>query len=166
MTTGSITFVNCNLPLKRYFYQVTGIPLSRAASLGRFGELTALHYLKKKGFYLWERNWRLKKGEIDIVGRLDDTLVIVEVKTRWLVSTKHDESLALLNYNHRKHLKVRALTQHYIDATRVRQSREKIRSFRIDVMAIDLTTKWGILPKVKSITHVEGVQSGLNDRGE
>jgi len=161
MTTGSITFVNCNLPLKRYFYQVTGIPLSRAAILGRFGEKRALNYLKKKGFYLWERNWRLKKGEIDIIGRIDDTLIIVEVKTRWLVSTNYDESLALLNYTHRKHLKVRALAQHYIEATRTRQSREKIRSFRIDVVAIDVTTKWGILPKVKSITHCEGVQSPL-----
>lgn len=162
MTTRSITFVNCNLPLKRYFYQVTGIPLSRAAILGRFGEITALKYLKKKGFFQWERNWRLKRGEIDIVGRIDDTLVIVEVKTRWQVSTHRDESLALLNYNHRKHLKVRALAQHYIEATRTRQSREKIRSFRIDVIAIDLTTKWGLVPRVKSITHCEGVQSALN----
>jgi putative endonuclease len=163
MTTSSITFLNCNLPLKRYFYHVTGIPLSRAAILGRFGELKALRYLKKKGFYLWDKNWRLKKGEIDLVGRLDDTLIIVEVKTRWLIYTSKDESLALLNYNHRKHLKVRALAQHYIEATRVRQSREKIRSFRIDVIAIDVTTKWGFLPKVTSIIHREGVQSALNN---
>jgi putative endonuclease len=162
MRTGSITFVNCNLPLKRYFYQATGIPLSRAAILGRVGELMALNYLKKKGFRLWERNWRLKKGEIDIIGRIDDALIIVEVKTRWLVSTNYDESLALLNYTHRKHLKVRSLAQHYIEATRVRQSREKIRSFRIDVIAIELTTTWGVLPKIKSITHCEGVQSALN----
>jgi putative endonuclease len=125
----------------------------------------ALNYLQKKGFRLWEKNWRLKKGEIDIIGRIDDTLIIVEVKTRWPVSTNNEESLALLNYNHSKHLKVRALAQHYIAATRVRQSREKIRSFRIDVVALEFTTKWWFLPKIESITHCEGVQSAFNSHG-
>ena len=109
MISNNIMFANCNLRLKRYFYHVTGIPLSRAALLGRFGELRALSYLKTKNFHLWEKNWRLKKGEIDLIGRIDDNLIIVEVKTRWLVSTTNQsESVALLNYDHRKHIRVRA----------------------------------------------------------
>ena len=162
MRTSNRTFAPCTLPLRRYFHRVTGIPLSRTAILGHFGELMALNYLQKQGFRLWERNWRLKRGEIDIIGKIDDTLIIVEVKTLWLIKKNYDESLALLNYNQRKHVKVSALAQHYIAATRVRQSREKIRSFRIDVVALELTTKWWLLPKMESIIHCEGVQSSLN----
>lgn len=50
--------------------------------LGRAGEDLAADFLKKKGYKILERNWRLGDLEIDIIAMDGDTLVMVEVKTR------------------------------------------------------------------------------------
>ena len=34
------------------------------------------------GYTVLERNWRFQKAEIDILARKDDTLAVIEVKTR------------------------------------------------------------------------------------
>jgi putative endonuclease len=51
-------------------------------SLGRWGERIAERYLTRRGLKVLERNWRCRLGEIDLVLREDDTLVVCEVKTR------------------------------------------------------------------------------------
>ncbi|RJL21758.1 YraN family protein [Bailinhaonella thermotolerans] len=50
--------------------------------LGRFGEKVAADFLGSIGYSIIERNWRCRSGEIDIVAREGDALVVVEVKTR------------------------------------------------------------------------------------
>ncbi|MBI2040320.1 YraN family protein [Candidatus Microgenomates bacterium] len=50
---------------------------------GNYGEDLACEYLKKHGYKILERNFRIRGGEIDIVAKDDDYLVFVEVKTRW-----------------------------------------------------------------------------------
>ena len=50
--------------------------------LGRWGEQLAAKHLEAKGYVLLERNWRCRRGEIDLVTRGGDVLVFVEVKTR------------------------------------------------------------------------------------
>ena len=50
--------------------------------LGRYGEDVAARHLVEQGIIVVERNWRCEIGEIDIVGRDGDVLVICEVKTR------------------------------------------------------------------------------------
>jgi putative endonuclease len=50
--------------------------------LGKFGEDLAARHLVGAGFTIIVRNWRCAAGEIDIVARDRDALVIVEVKTR------------------------------------------------------------------------------------
>lgn len=49
---------------------------------GAFYEEKACLYLKKKGFKILERNFRVRQGEIDIVARDEGILVFVEVKYR------------------------------------------------------------------------------------
>ncbi len=51
-------------------------------ALGRYGEDVASRHLVESGFAILERNWRCDAGEIDIVARDGDTLVVCEVKTR------------------------------------------------------------------------------------
>ncbi len=51
-------------------------------ALGRWGEDAAAQYLTRKGYALLETNARTPYGEIDLVARLGDTLIFVEVKTR------------------------------------------------------------------------------------
>ncbi|MBI2315390.1 YraN family protein [Candidatus Daviesbacteria bacterium] len=50
---------------------------------GNYGEDRACEYLKKQGYKILERNFRIRGGEIDIVGKDGETLVFIEVKTRW-----------------------------------------------------------------------------------
>ncbi|MEO8330325.1 MAG: YraN family protein [Candidatus Nanopelagicales bacterium] len=51
-------------------------------ALGRYGEDVATRHLQAQGFVVLDRNWRCDVGEIDIVAREGDTLVVCEVKTR------------------------------------------------------------------------------------
>jgi putative endonuclease len=58
-------------------------------ALGRFGEQLAVHHLQATGLEVLDRNWRCSIGEIDIVARDGDTLVICEVKTRRSLTFGH-----------------------------------------------------------------------------
>jgi putative endonuclease len=51
-------------------------------SIGQRGEDAAAHYLETQGLRLLERNYRCRGGEIDLVMRDRDTLVLVEVRLR------------------------------------------------------------------------------------
>ena len=50
--------------------------------LGRSGEDSAALHLQDAGCEILVRNWRCSEGEIDIIARERDVLVICEVKTR------------------------------------------------------------------------------------
>lgn len=50
--------------------------------LGNKGENLAIALLRKKGYTILAENWRFGKNELDIVARIGDTMVFVEVKTR------------------------------------------------------------------------------------
>lgn len=50
--------------------------------LGKKGEDTAAHYLEKMKYKILKRNYRNRRGEIDIIASFNKTLVIVEVKAR------------------------------------------------------------------------------------
>jgi len=50
--------------------------------LGKLGEDLAVDYLKKNGYTILDTNWTFQKAEIDIIARTENTLAIVEVKTR------------------------------------------------------------------------------------
>jgi putative endonuclease len=52
-----------------------------AKQRGVDGEQKAVDYLISKNYKILHRNWRTKKGEIDIIAQIDDTIVFVEVKT-------------------------------------------------------------------------------------
>lgn len=94
--------------------------------LGQTGEDLALEYLQKKGYFLLGRNIRLKFGEIDLLMKDKNTLVVVEVKT------KSNPNFGLPQEevdNHKKHkliLLARAVAQKFPDS-----------KIRIDVVAVD-----------------------------
>ncbi len=52
-------------------------------SVGNQGENLACDYLKKQGYKILGRNYRIRGGEIDIVATDQNYLVFVEVKTRY-----------------------------------------------------------------------------------
>ena len=49
---------------------------------GPRSEDRACDYLRAQGYRLLARNWRVSRGEIDIIAREGETLVFVEVKAR------------------------------------------------------------------------------------
>jgi putative endonuclease len=50
--------------------------------VGILGEKIALDFLRQNGYRIIETNYRCSEGEIDIIARLEETLVFVEVRTR------------------------------------------------------------------------------------
>jgi putative endonuclease len=58
------------------------VPVRAKDACGRFGEELATSHLISQGLIVLDRNWRCDVGEVDIVAREGDVLVICEVKTR------------------------------------------------------------------------------------
>ena len=50
--------------------------------LGKWGEDVALAYLLDQGYRLLDRNWHQGHRDLDLIMQQDDTIVIVEVRTR------------------------------------------------------------------------------------
>lgn len=51
-------------------------------NLGKKGEELAVKYLRDKKYRILQTNWYYKKAEVDIIALKNNTLVVVEVKTR------------------------------------------------------------------------------------
>ena len=60
----------------------TDLTSGRRHALGRYGERVAALHLTDLGMIVLDRNWRCEAGEIDLVLRDGDVLVVCEVKTR------------------------------------------------------------------------------------
>lgn len=54
----------------------------RSTQVGADGETLVASFLLAKGATIIARNWRIKEGEIDLVARIEGTLIFVEVKSR------------------------------------------------------------------------------------
>jgi putative endonuclease len=64
-------------------YETTPAPkLATAAEIGAYGERVAGAFVRRHGYKVLTRNYKVTDGEIDLVCRHGDVLVFVEVKTR------------------------------------------------------------------------------------
>lgn len=54
----------------------------RDLEFGKFAEELAAQYYLARGYQILERNWRYKRIEIDIIARLGNEIIFVEVKAR------------------------------------------------------------------------------------
>ncbi len=73
------------MPLADLVARVRGC-LFPIETLGRRGERAAVKYLKRQGYIILHRGYRILGGELDVVAVDGHTVVFVEVKTR----TTHD----------------------------------------------------------------------------
>ncbi len=78
--------------------------------IGSIGEQLAVDYLKNKGYYILDRNYRTKLGELDIVAKKNNLIVFIEVKTR--TSDKFGVPSEAVNYKKQK--TIQKLSQQYI----------------------------------------------------
>jgi putative endonuclease len=56
--------------------------VARRQELAAYGEETVAEWYRSSGFEVVARNWRCPQGELDLVLRHDDLVVVCEVKTR------------------------------------------------------------------------------------
>ena len=75
--------------------------------LGARGEALAVKHLKRLGYKIVEQNFRVRSGEIDIIGEQDGTLVFIEVKTR--TDTRFGPPFESITAKKKKHLSIVAL---------------------------------------------------------
>lgn len=122
-------------------------PVARAAAarlaLGRFGEDLAADHLRSCGMVILDRNWRTRSGEVDIVARDGDVLVVCEVKTRTTTAFGHP----LTAVTPLKVRRMRRLAAEWLAAKGLR-----VRCVRFDVVGI-LTPRTG----APVLEHVRGV---------
>ena len=112
-------------------------------ALGRYGEDVAARHLARQGMVILERNWRCDEGELDLVLRDGDALVVCEVKTRSSVvgGTPHEA------IDRAKLDRLRRLAERW----RVERGL-RVAGVRIDLIAVSRPTKG---PAV--VDHVRGL---------
>jgi putative endonuclease len=79
---------------------------------GKDAETRAWHYLQARGLQLLQRNYRSKRGEIDLVMQDTDSLVFVEVRYR----RQSQFGSALESVDRRKQARLIACARHYIQS--------------------------------------------------
>ncbi len=96
--------------------------------VGAAGEDLACRYLEKNGYKILERNKHYSRFcEIDIIAKIKDTVVFVEVKTRQTNSFGTPfEAITKSKYDN-----IRLGVQYYL-------SENKVKKYRIDVVGITL----------------------------
>lgn len=113
------------------------------ASVGAQGEEFAERFLTGQGMQVLDRNWRCSTGEIDLVLRDGDVVVVCEVKTRRTRAFGEPiEAITRAKLGRLRRLAGRWLAEHEVSA----------RGVRIDVVALHLDTRG-----TYAVEHTPGV---------
>ena len=99
-------------------------------SIGQAAENLACRYLQDQGLHLIERNYRCKRGEIDLVMRDADSVVFVEVRYR----RNHRFGSGAESVNRYKQAKLTATALHYLQSNKAAAKSPA----RFDVISITL----------------------------
>lgn len=110
-------------------------------SKGNVGEDLAAGYLQKHGYKILERNFHARVGEIDIIALDGQTLVFVEVKTRW--SRAYGGAIDSITY--RKLQSIIKTAQYY-----KLLHPQLPEGMRIDIVAVDISEQ---SPKIELIKN-------------
>jgi len=113
---------------------------------GILGEKLAKDFLKKRGYRIWETNYRCPEGEIDIIAKHKDSLVFIEVRTKKsLEFGSPEESITPTKMERLKTV-----------AYRYQQTHNNLPPlWRIDVVAVELNQR-GELSRIELIENAVG----------
>lgn len=112
-------------------------------ALGAYGERLAERHLRAQGMVVLDRNWRCDEGEIDLVLRDGNVLVICEVKTR----TSTDYGAPLEAIDRRKADRLRRLAARWL----------LVHDCHPDDIRVDLVGVLAPRGRPVEVEHVEGV---------
>jgi len=110
--------------------------------LGRWGEDHARRYLEGQGYTVLATNYRSRWGEVDIVARLGEEFVFVEVKTRRGTAFGTPEESVTATKSRR----LIATAQDYLQKNDLEQAQ-----WRIDVITVHLDKSGKLL----EVNHLE-----------
>ena len=108
-----------------------------ATTRGREAETRAWQYLQSRGLRLLQRNYRSRRGEIDLVLQDQDSLVFVEVRYR----RESRFGSGAESVDRRKQSKLIACAQHYLQAY-PKIARQPCRVDVISVGGSDESIEW------------------------
>ena len=113
----------------------TSRKLAPHLQVGLRGEFEALFYLRRLGFIIVERRWRSPEhnGDLDLIAWENETLVIVEVKTR----SSRDLTPAALAVDEAKRRMLRRMANSYVRSL-PHQYRDGL-LLRFDIVSVYLT---------------------------
>ena len=95
--------------------------------LGTDGERAAEQYLSRQRYVILARNYRCRRGEVDLIALDRSTVVFIEVKTR----TQPGCGTPLEAVDRRKQRQIQRVAQQYLREYRIRD-----RNVRFDVMGV------------------------------
>ncbi len=124
--------------------------LTKQRCMGNLGETAATRYLRRKGYWILERNYVGKWGEIDIIARKKNLLCFIEVKTRSIDAKSFHESRPAAAVNAEKQRRLIQIANEYVR----RMHYENKYMLRMDVIEV-LTYSSEKKIKVQSICHLE-----------
>ncbi|MFI1963590.1 YraN family protein [Streptomyces pathocidini] len=127
--------------------------MNAQGALGRYGEDLAVRKLYAAGMTVLERNWRCRAGEIDIVARHGDALVVCEVKTRKAGCYPRTFEHPMAAVRPRKAERLRSLAERWLaDRWVTRYGGPPPGGVRIDLVGV-------LLPRrgAPVVEHVQGV---------
>ena len=110
--------------------------------LGKWGEVLAAEFVEKQGYEILERDWKSGHHDLDIIARDEDTLVIIEVKTRR--NRLFGDPEEAIDY--KKRLSLQSAINHYLKSHRIKKP------VRVDVISIV-----GMIGSSPEIDHIKDV---------
>ncbi|UFU04154.1 YraN family protein [Ruania suaedae] len=119
------------------------VAMATKDEIGRAGEQLAAQWLAREGMEVLDRNWRCRFGEIDLVARDGEDLVVVEVKTRRTLTFGHPAEAVTTA----KLTRLRRLAAHWVADHEVHAA-----GLRVDVLAI-----WCPAGAPVRVQHLRGV---------
>jgi putative endonuclease len=110
--------------------------------LGKWGEALAAEYVEKQGYEILERDWKSGHHDLDIIAKDEDTLVIIEVKTRR--NRLFGDPEEAIDY--KKRLSLQSAINHYVKSHHINAP------VRFDVISIV-----GTVGSTPDIDHIKNV---------
>ena len=123
----------------------------RRRPLGALGERLAARHLERLGYEIVERNFRVDRGEIDLIAADERFIVFCEVKTR-IAGSRSGPALPLDAIDWRKRRRLRLLAREWLRRRAPGTERPARPELRFDAIGIVLSPAGRLL----SLEHVEG----------
>lgn len=84
--------------------------MHQPTTIGMNAEQYAYHYLQQQGLNIIDRNWRCRRGEIDLIGQEYDNLIFIEVRYR----SRSDYGNGAESVSYHKQKKIISAARYYI----------------------------------------------------